>query len=217
MAQHGELIEWNDERGFGFIHPDGGGPRLFVHISQIGRIATRPQLGDRVSYAIGRGRDGGAAAVNVSIAGANPVKGRALARGTEANPSPAASRHNRVRTYLGLALLALVAIGWLAGSIPTAMVALYLLMSGASAWLYYRDKQSAEAGEWRTSEDMLHGIDLAFGIIGGLFAQQLFRHKTAKTGFAAITYVIAAVHGLWLIGLVSGRISIADLTSFIPG
>ncbi|MDB5536778.1 MAG: cold-shock protein, partial [Devosia sp.] len=58
MTNRGELIEWNDERGFGFIRPDGGNERLFVHISQIGRIATRPQLGDRVSYVIGRGRDG---------------------------------------------------------------------------------------------------------------------------------------------------------------
>ena len=64
---------------------------------------------------------------------------------------------------------------------------------------------------------MLHGTDLAFGIIGGLLAQQIFRHKTAKRGFAAITYVVAAVHGLWLAGIVSGRISIAELTSFIPG
>lgn len=192
-------------------------PTVAARASQIGRIATRPQLGDRVSYAIGRGRDGGPAAVNVSIAGANPVKARALARGTETGPAPAASGYNQLRTYLGLVLLALVAIGWLAGSIRTALAVVYLVMSAASAWLYYRDKQSAEAGEWRTSEDMLHGIDLAFGIIGGLLAQQLFRHKTAKRGFAAITYVIAAVHGLWLAGLVSGRISLADLTGLIPG
>ncbi|MDB5588720.1 MAG: hypothetical protein JWP26_3690 [Devosia sp.] len=216
MANRGELIEWNDERGFGFIRPDGGNERLFVHISQIGRIATRPQLGDRVSYVIGRGRDGGPAAVSVSIWGANPVKGRALARGTEASPSPAASGYQS-RTYFGLILLVLLGIGWLTGSIPMALAAVYLVMSAASAWLYYRDKQSAAAGEWRTSEDMLHGIDLAFGIIGGLVAQQIFRHKTAKRGFAAITYVIAAVHGLWLAGLVSGRISLAELANLIPG
>jgi len=215
MAEQGELIEWDDDRGFGFIRPHGGQDRLFVHISQIGRIATRPRVGDTLTYSIGRGRNGGPAAVRVSIAGANPFKARALARGAE--PASAPSHHHQLRTWLGLFLLALLAIGWLTGSVPTVMALVYLVLSAASAWLYYADKQSAEAGEWRTSEDMLHGIDLAFGVIGGLLAQQIFRHKTAKRGFAAITYVIAAVHALWLAGLVTGRISVAELISFIPG
>jgi uncharacterized membrane protein YsdA (DUF1294 family)/cold shock CspA family protein len=213
MAQQGELIEWNDERGFGFIRPDDGGPRLFVHISQIGRIATRPRVGDRMSYAIGPGRDGKAAATRVSIAGANPFKGRALARGVDV----VAPRHHPIRAYISLALLAMLAFGWLAGSIPPVLVALYLVLGLASAWLYYADKQSAEAREWRTSEATLHGLDLAFGIIGGLLAQQIFRHKTAKPGFAAMTYVIAGVHALWLAGFVSGRISFGALAALIPG
>ena len=221
MAQQGELIEWNDERGFGFIRPDNGGERLFVHISEIGRIATRPRVGDRMSYAVGPGRDGKSAATRVSIAGANPMKGRAPARGAETRAETLAetrrSRHNRGRAYIGLALLIMLLSGWLAGSIPAVLVALYLVLGLASAWLYHRDKQSAEAGEWRTSEAALHGFDLAFGIIGGLLAQQMFRHKTAKPGFAAMTYVIAAVHALWLAGFVSGRISVDALLALIPG
>ncbi|MEO8685859.1 MAG: cold shock and DUF1294 domain-containing protein [Devosia sp.] len=213
MAQQGELIEWNDERGFGFIRPDDGSPRLFVHISQIGRIATRPRTGDRVSFGVGPGRDGKSAATNVRIAGANPIKGRALARGVEV----VAQHHDRIRAYLGLALLTMLAFGCLTGSVPLLLGALYLVLGMASAWLYYADKQSAEAGEWRTSEATLHSLDLAFGIIGGLLAQQIFRHKTAKRGFAAMTYIIAAVHALWLVGIVSGRISLDQLAALIPG
>lgn len=37
----GELVQWNDERGFGFI-AGGDGKRYFVHISSIDRIANRP-------------------------------------------------------------------------------------------------------------------------------------------------------------------------------
>jgi uncharacterized membrane protein YsdA (DUF1294 family)/cold shock CspA family protein len=212
MAQQGELIEWNDERGFGFIRPDDGGPRVFVHISQIGRIATRPRAGDRVSFAIGPGRDGTSAALNVKIPGANPFKARSLSRGVDV----AAPRHHPIRAYLGLALLATLGFGWLAGSVPPALVALYLVLGLVSAWLYYSDKQKAEAGQWRTSEATLHGFDLASGIVGGLFAQQLFRHKTAKPGFAATTYVIAAIHALWLVGIVSGRIPPGALAALIP-
>jgi uncharacterized membrane protein YsdA (DUF1294 family)/cold shock CspA family protein len=215
MVQYGELIEWNDERGFGFIHPDDGGPRLFVHISQIGRIATRPRLGDRVSYSIGRGRDGGPAAVNVSIAGANPVKRRALARGSE--PVPQRKRRPALRYCAAAILAALALAGTATGAVPLLLLVAYAAMGVISAAFYYDDKRQAEVGGWRTSEARLNSIDLLFGIVGGLLAQQIFRHKTAKRGFAAVTYVITAVHGLWLAGLVSGRISVADLTNLIPG
>ncbi|MDB5530732.1 MAG: hypothetical protein JWR51_3835 [Devosia sp.] len=215
MAQHGELIEWNDERGFGFIHPDGGGPRIFVHISEIARIATRPQLGDRVSYAIGRRRDGGPAAVNVSIAGANPVKGRALARGSEPAPSP--KRRHAVRYYAAAILAALALAGAAIGSVPLLLLLTYSVMGIVSAAVYYDDKRQAEAGGWRTSEARLHGIDLLFGIIGGLLAQQIFRHKTAKPEFALTSGAIAALHALLLIGLISGRLSMGELANLIPG
>ena len=213
MAQQGELIDWNDERGFGFIRPDGGQERLFVHISQIGRIATRPRVGDRVSFGIGPGRDGKSAAVNVRIAGANPIKGRALARGTEERPR----RRSQMRAWVAAGLSALLLIGAFAGSIPPLVLASYLAAGVVSLSFYADDKRTAQAGGWRTSEVRLHGIDLACGIIGGLLAQQLFRHKTAKPEFAITTYVIAAVHGLWLAGLVTGRISVSELTAFIPG
>jgi uncharacterized membrane protein YsdA (DUF1294 family) len=132
-------------------------------------------------------------------------------------PKHSPKRHAPGMTEAGPILLIILLSGWLAGSIPAVLVALYLVLGLASAWLYYRDKQSAEAGEWRTSEATLHGFDLAFGIIGGLLAQQMFRHKTAKLGFAAMTYVIAAVHALWLAGFVSGRISLDALAALIPG
>ncbi|MBF4509052.1 MAG: cold shock domain-containing protein, partial [Aeromicrobium sp.] len=34
MRGHGRLSAWNDERGFGFIEPDDGGPRVFAHINE---------------------------------------------------------------------------------------------------------------------------------------------------------------------------------------
>ena len=215
MAQHGELIEWNDERGFGFIHPDGGGPRIFVHISEIARIATRPQLGDRVSYAIGRGRDGGPAAVNVSITGANPIKGRALARGSE--PAPERKRRHAIRYYAATILAALALAGTATGAVPLLLLLAYAVMGVVSAAVYYDDKREAQSGGWRTSEARLHSIDLLFGIIGGLLAQQIFRHKTAKSEFALTSGAIAVLHALLLIGLISGRLSMGELAYLIPG
>lgn len=65
MRQVGKLRSWNDDRGFGFIAPTGGGPELFVHISSFPRDGSRPTVGESVSYELGRGKDGKPLAVRV--------------------------------------------------------------------------------------------------------------------------------------------------------
>lgn len=50
MRQQGRLTEWNDDRGFGFIAPLDGGPRVFVHISEFPRDKRRPMKLDLVAY-----------------------------------------------------------------------------------------------------------------------------------------------------------------------
>src|SRR5690606_24642899 len=52
MLLEGTLQSWNDERGFGFIAPDGGGPQVFVHISAFQNPAARPQARQRLSYVL---------------------------------------------------------------------------------------------------------------------------------------------------------------------
>ena len=53
MRFEGKLVQWNDERGFGFIEPLRGGDKVFVHISAFARgAATRPQVGERLSFEI---------------------------------------------------------------------------------------------------------------------------------------------------------------------
>jgi cold shock CspA family protein len=59
------LRTWNDDRGFGFIAPTGGGNDLFVHISAFPRDGSRPTEGESLSFELGRGRDGKPAAVKV--------------------------------------------------------------------------------------------------------------------------------------------------------
>lgn len=65
MAQTGTLRTWNDDRGFGFIAPSGGGAELFVHISAFPRDGSRPTVGETLTFELGRGRDGKPAAVRV--------------------------------------------------------------------------------------------------------------------------------------------------------
>jgi cold shock CspA family protein len=65
MRLNGILRSWDDDRGFGFIAPRDGGPELFVHISAFPRDGSRPTAGERLSYELGRRKDGKPNAANV--------------------------------------------------------------------------------------------------------------------------------------------------------
>lgn len=65
MQITGTLRSWHDDRGFGFIAPTHGGAELFVHVSAFSRDGSRPTVGEKLSYELGRGRDGKPQAVKV--------------------------------------------------------------------------------------------------------------------------------------------------------
>lgn len=206
----GELVQWNDERGFGFIAGDDG-KRYFVHVSSIMRMVNRPRAGDRVSFVRAIGRDGRPGANKVTIEGANPRATRAvLQRGLPPPP-----HKFDWRLPLALLLAATIVIATALGRMPWEVSLAYAGMGLVSFILYSLDKNRAKTGQWRISEVTLLGVDLGFGLIGGLLAQTLLRHKTRKPGYVATTLVIALVHLLWLAGFVTGLIRIEDLQSLI--
>lgn len=73
MRVEGVLSKWNDERGFGFIVPDRGGPEVFVHISAFPRNGQRPRSGERLSFEIEIDRLGKLRAVRVACPGRQGV------------------------------------------------------------------------------------------------------------------------------------------------
>jgi len=210
MAQQGQLVQWNDERGFGFIQ-GADGQKHFVHISAIGRIATRPREGDRVTFNAGLGRDGRPQARAVRILGANPVGYRV------GRPAEEAAKLRDWRAAFAFALLGFLGIGLLLDRLPWLLVAAYLGMATLSFVLYRADKAYAQSGQWRISEVTLLACDLCLGVIGGLLGQALYRHKTRKPDFVACTLLIAVVHGLWLGGLSSGFINAAGVIAEVAG
>lgn len=52
MRSEGTLSQWHDDRGFGFITPAEGGPKVFVHISAFPKDGRRPTVGERLSFEI---------------------------------------------------------------------------------------------------------------------------------------------------------------------
>lgn len=87
------------------------------------------------------------------------------------------------------------------------LAALAALLSWYVAWgaytfiVYGLDKRSATRSHRRTPEARLRGLELLGGAFGAAIAQRVFRHKTSKPGFRAVTVLVAALHGAILCGL----------------
>ena len=54
----GTVKFFHEQKGFGFINPDGGGDDLFIHISNVSPSEGLLKEGQRVSYEVGQGRKG---------------------------------------------------------------------------------------------------------------------------------------------------------------
>ncbi len=63
-------VKWfNDQKGYGFIQPDGGGKDAFVHITAVQRSGlTGLTEGQRINYDLEVGRNGKEAAENLKPA-----------------------------------------------------------------------------------------------------------------------------------------------------
>jgi cold shock CspA family protein len=101
MRIDGKLVKWNDERGFGFILADSGGPEVFVHVSGFRGWGGRPRLGERVSFEIALDEDQRKRAVDV-----RPIRPRSVRR-----DAAASSRTGPLRAVAGIVLLIAAAAG----------------------------------------------------------------------------------------------------------
>jgi len=180
MRYAGRITDWNDEKGFGFVAPNGGGDRAFVHVNEFRRRSRRPVSGDLISYLPVKDAHGRLQAREIRYAGEKvPVR---------------RERSRLPRAAIGAgALLAVVGIAAI-GRIPVFLAGTYLALSLVSYLTYLFDKAAAERGRQRTAENTLHLFDLLGGWPGALVAQQQFRHKTIKQPFQAIFWTTVAIN-----------------------
>lgn len=201
MRRTGELVQWNNKSGYGFARDDAGRD-YYVHISKV-EPGGRPRIGDKLSFETATGRKGRPSAIDVTIT-ATTTAPQATLRDVKQAPANVSRFKLGLRTAAAtlLTLLILWAIG--TGRAPEWIGLLYGAMGAGSALLYRFDKLYALTGKYRVSESNLHVVDLAFGIIGGLAAQEVYRHKTVKPRFVATTWAIALAHTLGLAALAFG-------------
>jgi uncharacterized membrane protein YsdA (DUF1294 family)/cold shock CspA family protein len=201
MRRSGELVQWNNKGGYGFVRDDAGRD-FYVHISKVAGDG-RPRIGDRMSFETALGRKGRPSAVNVTIIATTPAPQPTLRDVRQ--PSPGISRYRLgLRTAAATLMTLLILWAIATGRAPQWIGLLYAAMGAGSALLYRFDKLYALTGKYRVSESNLHVVDLAFGIIGGLAAQEVYRHKTVKPRFVAVTWAITLIHVLGLAALAFG-------------
>ena len=170
MRYQGRITTWKDDKGFGFVTPNGGGGKVFVHISSFSSRQRRPEGNELVSYELrvdGRGR---AQASAVAFVGEPPTSSAPPGRG---NFPP----------MFAVCFLLLVVGAVAAGRLPVVVPGFYLVASLVAFFAYAFDKSAAQRKQWRTQESTLHLLALVGGWPGALAAQRLFRHKSAKASF----------------------------------
>lgn len=191
MRYQGQISEWNDERGFGFVRPRGDTGRVFVHISAFPPGSRRPSLAERVSYELGQDEHGRPRATNVTYLAVSP-----LARERQRQ-----SQGLIIAAVIAATFLALVGMAVIVGSLHWAIMVVYVLASVFTYLAYADDKRAAQTGAWRTTERKLLFLGLAGGWPGGLIAQQRFRHKSKKGSFQAAYWLTVGLNCaglLWL-------------------
>lgn len=173
----GELVGWNEDRGFGFIRPNDGGADVFAHVHAFIDTTRRPALGDRVTFRTEQAPDGRIRATEVAPRDRRvPVSARKARRGGRLVGA-------LVAILLVVAFIALAALIDTLWPVPTWIPYSYAVVSVMTAIFYALDKAAARRGEWRISESTLHVLALIGGWPGAFLAQALLRHKSTKLTF----------------------------------
>jgi uncharacterized membrane protein YsdA (DUF1294 family)/cold shock CspA family protein len=170
----GKLITWKDDRGFGFIQPNCGEKKVFLHISNLENKRQRPKEGDIINYQLTTDEKGKPCARNASI-------------------------HQPLPAWLLVLLLLLILPVW--GSIKLSMmnsyffpIVIYPLTSLITYCFYAHDKKRATGGGWRVSEKTLHFCELIGGWSGAFIAQNTLNHKSKKSSYQLVFWAIVTLH-----------------------
>jgi uncharacterized membrane protein YsdA (DUF1294 family)/cold shock CspA family protein len=185
--QKGTLVMWNDQKGFGFIRPDGTEEDFFVHISQFKKgMSRRPEMGDVVHFR--PNEDAGKKRASFALVESLDQEDAAPRR-FELNP--------RQRSWLInlLIITPLVLSGYLLlmAKNPIPFFS-YMIMSILTMILYGTDKANAATRKWRIPESYFHMLELMGGWPGALMAQNQFRHKTRLSTYLYVLRGIIAIH-----------------------
>lgn len=173
MRYQGKIVEWNADKAFGFVLPNAGGRKIFIHLNEFPQRRT-PAVGSLITFEIGLDVARRSCAVRAQFVVA-PGHSRARVQLQEARTARAG-----VSLWLGALWAVAVVTFTLFGHYPWKLLLAWVVINVLTFALYAMDKTAAENGNWRTPEARLHLFALAGGWPAAAFAQRAFRHKTTK-------------------------------------
>jgi len=189
MRYQGKITSWKDDQGFGFVTPNGGGEKAFVHIKAFSNRSHRPNEGDLITYELATDGKRRLSAENIQFVGER-VTDNALKK---------TKSFDTIFAFLFCLFLALLV---LTGRLPFAIIGLYFAASTVAFLTYAIDKSAAQRNRWRTQESTLHLFALVGGWPGALLAQKTLRHKSKKVEFQTVFGATVAINCLalgWLL------------------
>ncbi len=185
VRKKGILTKWNEDKGYGFITPIGEKKEIFVHISE---FQGHPLLNDRISFTLSKDKNGRDCAIN-SIK-FNKAK---LTFETKKTNSISILSISIIAIFYGTLLYFT-----LNQKIETYIVPYYLLIGISTFYMYAKDKDYAQDGNWRISEKTLHILSLIGGWTGALIAQDKLQHKSSKLSFKIVFFITILLNLLLL-------------------
>jgi uncharacterized membrane protein YsdA (DUF1294 family)/cold shock CspA family protein len=180
----GRLVNWSDERGFGFMQPEGGGPDVFVHVSAFEKEGKHIEIGRDYEFAVETGKDGRPKAKRITIVAVEKAGPSLLERVIQRGP--------RLLVIPAFAFI-VVAIA-LVQPVSTNWYVIYGVASVACFCGYGLDKSAASHQSWRVSETILLLVGLVGGWPGAIIGQEVFRHKTQKKAFRTLFWMSVAIN-----------------------
>lgn len=176
MRIKGEISAWNEEKGFGFITPDSGGKRIFVHIKEFRSRNQPPKIGQIITYTLGSDKHGRPCAVEATLP-------------SDRIPKQIKRKSGSLSMVVAVLFIIILGASVFASKIPLFILGLYIVLSLLTFIIYAIDKSAAQKGAWRTQESTLHLLSLAGGWPGALIAQQRLRHKSKKPSFRFVFWI----------------------------
>ena len=200
MRDQGRLVEWFDDKGYGFIQPnDASKDRVFLHIKDFARQGPRPIVGCALEYTVLLDGDGRFRAQQVMYLKASQTQ-KILPKPKNVNGQQQKLKPMQIAciAYI-LALAVFTILGMLSG-----MVLLFISITNAlTYWLYAQDKEAALLGNRRIPEQSLHILSFLGGWPTAWLAQERLRHKTQKQPFRKIYFCTIALNILLILLLIS--------------
>lgn len=201
MRDQGRLVEWFDDKGYGFIQPnDEAKGRVFLHIKDFAQKGPRPILGCALEYNVQVDANGRYKATQVSYLKASQTQ--KSGRSTPQNQSKSAQKLQPMQ-ILSIAYIIVLAGLTIFGLLNGMVLLLISLMNVMSYWFYAQDKEAAQLGNRRVPENTLHILSFLGGWPAAWLAQQRLRHKTQKQPFRKIYFCTIFLNILLILWLIS--------------